>query len=153
MALPLAPQFVAFDRGMTASDSNQVHSAAISQPSFQISGSTTAIIPATLRMRESSSLGVISEMTAVKVAAKVVDARVDADHFAGRKLAPARDLLVEASASAEPEVVPQFQTLVFIEATQYGTADSPVWQVQVWRVTLVTQVRERLARVPVANSI
>ncbi|MGA6987555.1 MAG: M56 family metallopeptidase [Terriglobales bacterium] len=149
MALPLAPQFVAFDRGMTASDSDQAYSAALSHPSFQISGSTTAIIPATLRTRASSSPGVMSKMTA----AKVVDARVDADHFAGQKLAPARDLVVEASAHADREVVPQFQTLVFIEATQYGTADSPVWQVQVWRVTLVTQVRERLARVPVANSI
>jgi beta-lactamase regulating signal transducer with metallopeptidase domain len=161
MALPLAPQFVVFDRGMTASDSDQAYSAAISQPSFQISGSTTAIIPATLHTRESSPPRVMSKMTAVKV----VDARVHADHVAGWNLAPeravairlkstpARDRVVEASATADREVGPQFQTLVLIEATQFGTADSLVWQVQVLRVTLVTQVRERSARVPVANSI
>jgi hypothetical protein len=114
-----------------------------------------------LHTRESSPPRVMSKMTAVKV----VDARVHADHVAGWNLAPeravairlkstpARDRVVEASATADREVGPQFQTLVLIEATQFGTADSLVWQVQVLRVTLVTQVRERSARVPVANSI
>ena len=50
-----------------------------------------------------------------------------------------------------PEIVPEFQTLVFIEATQYTTSNSSVWSVQVWRVTLVSPVRDRLAGVPVAN--
>ena len=38
--------------------------------------------------------------------------------------------------------MPQFQTLVFIEATQYMISDSSVWRVQVWRVTLVSEVRK-----------
>jgi len=67
--------------------------------------------------------------------------------------APPRDRVVEASASADQKIVPQFRTLVFIEATQYMTSDSAVWSVQVWQVTLVTQVGERLAKAPIANSI
>ncbi len=65
----------------------------------------------------------------------------------------ARDRVVAINASADREIVPEFRTLVFIEATQYVTSDSSVWSVQVWRVTLVRAVRDRLARVPVANSI
>ena len=43
------------------------------------------------------------------------------------------------------------RTLVFMEATQYEneTSGALVWNVQIWRVTLVSQVSERLARVPV----
>jgi hypothetical protein len=67
--------------------------------------------------------------------------------------APPRERVVAISATADQEIVPQFRTLVFIEATQYMTSDSAVWSVQVWRVTLVTQVRERLAKAPIANSI
>jgi hypothetical protein len=66
---------------------------------------------------------------------------------------PARDRVVAINASADREIVPEFRTLVFIEATQYVTSDSSVWSVQVWRVTLVRAVPDRLARVPVANSI
>src|SRR5208282_5537471 len=35
MALPFAPQFVAFDRGMATSNSDHVYSAALDQPAFQ----------------------------------------------------------------------------------------------------------------------
>jgi hypothetical protein len=57
------------------------------------------------------------------------------------------------SASADQKIVPQFRTLVFIEATQYVTFDSSVWSVQVWRVMWVSPVGEGLAMVPVAHSI
>ncbi|MGD0792731.1 MAG: M56 family metallopeptidase [Terriglobales bacterium] len=156
--LPHAPQFVAFDRGMSARNSDHAYSAAVSQPSFQ-SSTITAVIPAALRTGEPSSVG----MTAKRTTAKVVHARIHADSVAGQQLAPARvvaarlnatpprDRVVEASANQE--IVPQFRTLVFIEATQYVTSDSSVWSVQVWRVTFVSAVRERMARVPVAKSI
>jgi beta-lactamase regulating signal transducer with metallopeptidase domain len=156
VVLPHAPQFVAFDRGVLASNSDHGYSAAVSPASFQSSVQssfrTTAVIPAALRTGESSSVG---------TTAKVVHAHA----AAGRQLAPAhvlaarlnaappRDRVVEASAGADQEIVPQIRTLVFIEATQYTTSDSSVWSVQVWRVTWVSPVRDRLSGVPVANSI
>jgi hypothetical protein len=48
---------------------------------------------------------------------------------------------------------PRFQTVVFFETTQYVASDSRVWRVQVWHVMLLTAERERLAKVPVVNSL
>jgi hypothetical protein len=59
--------------------------------------------------------------------------------------------VLEASVSADQQAVPQVRTLVLIEATRYTTSDSSVWNVQVWRVILVSPVREQWAGVPVAN--
>ena len=162
MVLPRAPQFVAFDRGMLDSNSDHGYSAVVSQSSlesssFQSSFRTTAVIPGALRTGDSSSLGT----TAKRTTAKVVHAHAVVAHQAApvRVIAarlnatPARDRVVAINASADREIVPEFRTLVFIEATQYVTSDSSVWSVQVWRVTLVRAVPDRLARVPVANSI
>jgi len=49
--------------------------------------------------------------------------------------------------------VPEFRTLIFIEATQYGNFDSAVWRVQVWRVMFVRTVRNSLTGMPAAHSI
>ncbi|MGD1215142.1 MAG: M56 family metallopeptidase [Terriglobales bacterium] len=150
--LPHAPQFVAFDLGMLASNSDHGYSAAVSESSFQSSLRTAAVIPAAFRAGESSSVGKTPKVVHAHAVAghplapaRVVAARLNAT--------PPRDRVVEASASADQEIVPQFRTLVFIEARQYVTSDSWVWSVQVWRVTVVSPVRERLAGVPVANSI
>jgi beta-lactamase regulating signal transducer with metallopeptidase domain len=167
--LPLAPQFVAFDRGALASHSDGAYSAAVSQSSsqplsfqhlLQASVKTAAVVPAGLQTGESPSGGATDRGTT----AKVVHARVHAHDVAGHQLAPARviaarlsatqprERVVEASASTDQEIVPQFRTLIFIEATQYRNSDSSVWSVQVWRVILVSPVRDRLAGVPVAHS-
>ncbi len=150
--LPHAPQFVAFDRGASASNSGHVYSVAVRLPasqSFHSSLQTAAAIPAALRTGESSSVAT----TAKGTTAKVVRARVYAHDVAGRQLAPARKRVVEASTSADQEGAPELRTLVFIEATQYTTSDSSVWNVQVWRMTFVSAASERLVGVPVANSI
>jgi beta-lactamase regulating signal transducer with metallopeptidase domain len=152
-----APQFVAFDRGMLASNSDHGYSAAVTQQSFQSLPSTSGEPGVPARLDPS---------TALRAGSRDARRSTTRPHaVAGRQLAPAsvvparlnatppRDRVVEASASADQEIVPQFRTLVFIEATQYMTSDSSVWSVQVWRVTLVSPVCERLARVPVANSI
>lgn len=160
MALPHTPQFVAFDRGVVASHSDHAYLAAISQASFrplrQPSVKTTAVVPAGLRTGESSSVG---------STARIIPARVHEHAVAGQQLARAHVVaarpngppppvrLVEASASADQETVPEFRTLIFIEATQYRNSESTVWSVQVWRVMLVSSVRDRLAGAPVANSI
>jgi hypothetical protein len=163
MALPHGPQLVGFDRGALAGNSDRAYSAAVSPSSShsQPSVTTTAVAPTALRTGESSSVGTTGRETI----AKVVPARVHAHDVAGQQLAPAlvvaagsnaarpRERVVEASASADQEIVPQLRTLIFIEATQYGNSDSTVWRVQVWRVMLVSPVRDRLAGVPVPHSI
>src|ERR1700675_1663886 len=160
--LPLAPQFVAFDRGALASPSDPVDSAAVSPSSFEplLQPSVkAAVVTAGLQTGESSSLGT----TGKGAIAKVVPARVHAHDVAGHQLAsagvvsaplnaPPRERVVETSASGDQETVPEFRTLIFIETTQYGNSDSAVWRVQVWRVMLVRTVRDRSAGVPVAHS-
>jgi beta-lactamase regulating signal transducer with metallopeptidase domain len=163
MALPHAPRLVAFDRGSLASHSDHLYSAAVSPSSShsQPSVTTTAVAPTALRTGESSSVGTTGRETI----AKVIHASVHAHDVAGHQLAPARvvaarsnaapprERVVEASASADQETVPELRTLIFIEATQYRNSDSAVWRVQVWRVMLVSSVRDLLSGVPVANSI
>src|SRR5208337_4985998 len=155
--LPHAPQFVAFDRGVLASNSGHGYSVAVSPASFQSLPSTSGEPGVLARLDPSASLRAGSRDARRSTTrphavarrqlapASVVAVRLNA--------APPRDRVVEASASADQEILPQFRTLVFIEATQYVTSDSRVWSVQVWRVTVVSPVRERLAEVPVANSI
>ena len=162
--LPLAPQFVRFDRGALASHSDPVHSAAVRPSSFEPllrpSVKAAAVVTAGFETGESSSL----RTTGKGAIAKVVHARVHAHDVAGHQLAsagvvsaplhavPPRERVVETSASGDQETVPEFRTLIFIETTQYGNSDSAVWRVQVWRVMLVRTVRDTLAGVPVAHS-
>jgi hypothetical protein len=159
LALPVAPQFVGFDRGMTAKNS----AFAVSNASLDSSFPRASVIPAALRTSGSSSGAVTPRMTSVKV--------VHAHAPAGHQVAPVevvaagmsdrelpRDLVVPISARLDQEIVPQFQatefrTVVFFETTQYVTSDSTVWRVQVWHVMLVGSERERSARVPVVNSL
>jgi hypothetical protein len=62
-------------------------------------------------------------------------------------LAPPK--LVETRASSDQ--APQFQTLVFIERTQYTTFNGPV--VEMWRVTWISMPQENASRIPVVNSL
>jgi len=168
--LPHAPQFVAFDRGVVASHSDHAYLAAVSQASSSLSLRPSlpaaVVVPAGLRTGESQSGRARDRGTNDGgTTAKVVRARVHTHDAAGQQLTPTRvvagdsnaapppERLVEASASADHETVPQFRTLIFIEATQYRNSDSTLWSVQVWRVMLVNSVRDRLAGAPVANSI
>jgi hypothetical protein len=50
-------------------------------------------------------------------------------------------------------IASEFETLVFIEATQFISSDASIWRVQVWRVMLVGPRAERIGIVPVAHSI
>ncbi len=152
VALPHAPRFVAFDRGtaglgtsaLTRSSRAQLGS---SLPSQQLRINDSDRLPVGTTAREATAKpvhahGVVGHQFA---RVPVVAARFDS--------APPRERMVATSARADQEIVPQFRTLVFVEATRYVTPDSSVWSIQVWQVTLVTQVRERLARMPVAHSI
>ncbi len=151
MVLPHAPQFVAFDR--TA----RVGTGALARPSRAQLGSNLRPQQTQIRYSEPPSVAATAKMKMAKavhprnasgnllVPARLVAAPLNAE--------PPRDQVVAVSANADREIVPQFRTLVFIEATQYGTADSSVWSVQVWRVTWVSTVPAPLAAAPVANSI
>jgi hypothetical protein len=66
---------------------------------------------------------------------------------------PPHDRLVALSVNADQAMIPQFQTLVFFETTQYSNSNATVWSVQVWRVTFVTEVRKRMEKVPAVKSI
>ncbi len=145
LALPHAPQLVAVDRGvdpvMTASVSNSagapVQPVVVSQPS-------AVAIPATFHEKpkpKAASRAIrVSQPTPTQTVPEMNSARATED-------------LQVTQVNAPQELVPQFQTLVFIEAMPYGSLGSPVWHVQVWRLTVFSGVRERIARVPVANSI
>jgi beta-lactamase regulating signal transducer with metallopeptidase domain len=157
--LPHAPEFVAVDRG--AAISHPVYAAGLNQSLSFLPPSlpTAAVIPAALRTDELSS----ARTSAKAATARAIPAHAATGHqvapeiapdrvVAQRNAAPPPERVVEASASANLEIVPQFRTLVFVETTQYVTSDSSTWRVEVWRVTLVSAVRERVARAPVAKS-
>ncbi len=151
MTLPLLPQFVAFDRGGVGGNSNHAQiTHAYSIASGESSLTRPAIIPAPSRTEGFSPAGAAKVVRTHAVgghkpaSANLVASRMEA--------AEAPNQVVEASENSE-EVAPRLQTLVLIEATQYGTSGASLWSVQVWRVTLVSATRERIARVPVAKSI
>ena len=170
----------AFDRGMAASNSDHAYSAAVVPAALRTRADSASLGPARvgtgalarpsraqlggrpkpqqlwIRYSEPSSVAAAVKMTSPKAVpaggggrelapAQAVSARLNAE--------PARNGVVAISANAEREIGPQFRTLVFIETTQYRTADSSGWSVQVWRVTWVSTVPDRLARVPAAKSI
>ncbi|HKN69689.1 MAG TPA: M56 family metallopeptidase [Terriglobales bacterium] len=163
VCLAHAPQFVAFDRGMLPSNSDHAYSAALSPVSFPSLPSTSGEPGVPVRLDPSAAPSASLEASAAgsrdarrsTTGPRAVSHRLASTPVVSARLnaAPAGDQVVAISANAERETVPRFRTLVFIEATQYRTADSSVWSVQVWRVTLVSTVPDRLARVPVANSI
>jgi beta-lactamase regulating signal transducer with metallopeptidase domain len=159
LTLPIAPQFVAFDREGTDAFVRSGRAPGRAQPGsnqLQSSFSPAAVIPAALRTDE--SLGRVTPKT---VKAKVIPAHTQA----APQLTPAGvvaarmneawplEQMIPISARADQEILPQFQTLVFFETTQYVTSDSTLWRVQVWHVMLLTAERGQMAKVPVVNSL
>jgi beta-lactamase regulating signal transducer with metallopeptidase domain len=157
MAVQMAPPLVAVDR--YASPANAVTAAARDEnpslSSSSLSSPAPAAIPAALRTVTDND----AQPTPTAIA-KASRARSEAANRTAtprvpkaRSVAPVpSDRLVEASAT-DRQVPPQFETLVFVEATQYGNAAASIWKVQVWHVTLMNITRERNAGVPVPNSI
>lgn len=151
-AMPLAPQFVAFDRRAAGSDPGHAFVAAQSQPALQ----TLPAMPAALWTNDS-----VSPRTPRKsVRAHSSDGNsLDWVPVVGARLqsSPPRARAIEVSTSADQAIAPEPRTLVFIETTQYFTSNSSGWRVQIWRVTffgpdIFGPAIERLARVPAAHS-
>ena len=183
MALPVAPQFVAFERGAGAEYSAASQQNANANELAALRGAS--VVPASLRMSENSTaLGGVRERRGVAksrsfallrmtkflgetktppVKNKVARARqseavgnlLSARSETGLDLNPTSDAaqVVAISASEEDVAPPQFQTVVFFETTRFVMPDNTVWNVQVWRVMMVTFVEERAARVPATKAI
>ena len=154
MALPVAPQFVAVDR-----DSGPAYAASV--PSHDFVAPAAAVVPASFRIGESASVKMAATGAIAKVRRPNVVRAQDRMTDSARTLPvmarltpkneePPRDQLVAVSANSEQAMIPQFQTLVFFETTQYTNSNSnaTVWSVQVWRVTFVTEVLKRMEKVP-----
>jgi hypothetical protein len=162
MALAVTPQFVAFDRNGGPAYAASIPSHDLVVPDLVVPAA--AVVPASFRIGESSA--VAAKATAVKVRKlNVIRAQnrmtdsarslsVQANVTSKDEESP-RDQLVVVSADADAAMIPQFQTLVFFETTQYTDSNSTatVWSVQVWRVTFVTEIRRRMEKVPLVKVI
>jgi beta-lactamase regulating signal transducer with metallopeptidase domain len=157
MALPVAPQFVAFDR-------NPGPAYAASVPSHDFVVPAAAVVPASFRIGESASVKMAATGAIEKVRKPNVIRAQNRMTDSARTLPvmarvtptneePPHDRLVALSVNADQAMIPQFQTLVFFETTQYSNSNATVWSVQVWRVTFVTEVRKRMEKVPAVKSI
>jgi len=156
LVVPQASQFVAFDNSAENQTSHAY--AAAGRTHSAVFGEQAAVVPASLRMDDPAGTLKVNRVRR-QVSAEKQGAPL---HVAGR-FNPRR---FETSGSGErlvairsmfggegEEFVPQFQTVVFIETTQYGDSAAQFWSVQVWHVTMLRAERERVVRVPVASSI
>ena len=150
MALPVAPQFVAFERNPAPGYEASVAAhdlvmpvAAVTPVSFRSEGLSAATITANAATPKVRTRNVIHAQTRAKGAEKSFPLIAHATP----KAAPPIDQFVAASADAD-QAIPQFQTLVFFETTQFSNSNSTLWSVQVWRVTFVTEIRKRMEKVP-----
>jgi len=146
MALSHAPQFVAVDH------------AAVGQPVLQSSSSLSApqVTPVAQRDSAPSSVKAPARVVRVREARREpVSVPLVAEQMA--ETSP-REQVVAVSENQDQESAPQFQTLVFVQTTQFLTdGNSSVWSVRVWRVTLLNPelnpAQNRWVIVPVAHSI
>jgi hypothetical protein len=156
MALAHAPQIVAFDRNSVGSQSERAYSAPVENVSVQPAMHSAAVIPASLHVSDtvapSAARAELShgKRTRATKGSPVSRANVAVARMNRNELLPR---VVPVSANADEDMTPEFQTVVFIEATQFISSDASVWRVQVWRVMLVAPRSERIGIVPVAHSI
>ena len=149
VALSQAPQFVAFDHGMPARGSGHPYTAAAVESPL---GGAVAV-PASLPTKTQST-GTSAKLNRARVPKRdlgerqnpdvpVVAVELNPDPLPGQVLA--------VNAIAEQQLVGQFQTVVFVQTTQYMTSGPLLWRVRVWRIMVVNPELERSGRVPVAS--
>lgn len=157
IALPRASQFVGFD-GAGTNRTGTANSAAVRANSV-VPAEQAAVVPVSLRMDASSATPKVSRVrTRLSPEKQVAPLSAVTGRFnPGRSAtsgAGERIVAIGSGVSGDGEAfVPQFQTLVLIETTQFGDSAAQFWSVQVWHVTLLRAGRERMIRVPVASSI
>jgi Zn-dependent protease with chaperone function len=160
-ALPHAPQLIAFDRGpaleATAQPNRPQYAEMVRTSTSDSRPETFArVIPARMNTPASSrSQNIVHHDSKPLGTARVSNAEAS---FLARRMnsAPPLARMVEANA-ADQAIAPQYQTLIFIETTQWITSgtlnsDGPL-VVQVWSVIWIRGSANMTGRVPVANSI
>ena len=155
-----APRFMAFDHGIKANRVSPVYasaaSASVSRPLELTAGART--VPVELKAASTSvadpqgSTWVAAprrttgfthrSRRATPSPARVVEAM---------NSAPAPERFVEAREIVSQESMPQLQTVVFIQTTQYVNPGWPV--IVVWRVAWISSLPETSGGIPAANSI
>jgi beta-lactamase regulating signal transducer with metallopeptidase domain len=163
--LPHAPQFVAVDRGVNGAGTftsavGQAYAVAVGEQSSPMA----SVIPASFHAERTASVTrrvaatrrLFHAHLRTKDAAatqlsqpRAIAARMNLD----RTPTPEEFMAVNLNAVADQKNAPQLRTLVFIETSQYRTADTMVWSVRVWQVTMPSAMAARLARTPIANRI
>lgn len=164
--LPHAPEFVAVDQTMSDRSVNiggvstaaeQGYKAVVANPTPPMA----SLIPASFRISEAPEARRLQ--TAPKVVHAHLRAKDPAQSLAGPPQLVAARLNVNQATTREKlpvmyavtgqENALEFRTLVFVETSQYVTADATIWSVQVWHVIVRTAVASRPAPVPVASKI
>ncbi|HLX84095.1 MAG TPA: M56 family metallopeptidase [Terriglobales bacterium] len=163
MALVHAPQIVAFDRNSVGPQSARAYSAAAENVSAQQAMHSAAIIPAAFHVgdtvaHDAARAGARTTIRSSKgIPARAIRRRsVPRPNVAVAQMNAPLSQLIAASAplnaDEDRDIAPEFQTLVFVETTQFIISDASVWRVQLWRITLKGTI-QRIGIVPVAHSI
>ncbi len=162
--LPHAPQFVAVDRGVSdagilASAVGQGNAVGVGQQSspmaavIRASFHTDREVPVTRRATTPkffhAHLRTKEAVAGQRSEPQAIATRMKSDQATRRE----GFMAVNFNAIADRESATEFQTLVFIQTSEYSTGDATVWSVQVWRMTVPSAMAARLARLPVANKI
>lgn len=156
-ASPRAPQLISFTGGArdeSVARVSPMRADLISQASKPSPGNF--VVPARLNYFADSAPTVSDERRPlIKHAAtrnhlRGMDQSVVATRFHSKGEMPAQILAV--STRGAQEMAPQFETLMFVETTQYESANGPV-VLRVWTMTWVRMLQPASYRMPVANSI
>jgi beta-lactamase regulating signal transducer with metallopeptidase domain len=146
-----APRFIAFDHGVVANRVSPAYasraSASVSRPLDLTAGART--VPVGLKTA-STWVAAPRRTTGSNHRSRRATpslARVEES----MNSAPAPERFVDVREIVSQERMPQLQTVVFIETTQYVNPNWPV--IVVWRVAWISSMPETSGRIPVANSI
>jgi hypothetical protein len=150
-----APQFITFDHGFTANQVSRAHAPGVSVAQHLVRGASTVPVVFKEASTPMANAGGGTSTAATR-------RRNGFTHRSHRPMPPTARVVeamnstatlpgfVQARETISHESVAQFQTVMFIETTQYVKPGWPV--IVVWRVAWVSNVPEA-GRISVANSI
>jgi len=155
-----APQFIAFDHGVTANRVSPAYasmaSASVSRPLDLTAGARTVPVGLTV----ASTSGAASQSSTWVAAPRRTTGFTHHSRRAtpsparlveAMNSAPAPERFVEAREIINQEHMPRFHTVVFIETTEYVKPGWPV--IVVWRFAWISNMPETSGRIPAASSI
>lgn len=156
--LPHAPRLIAFDGDAKTQAFSPRHSETVASVTSQglEAAHEARIIPARMTFSPASQPVTTESHVARHLRMAVVSksiAKTEAP-FMAQRLNSEQPIprLIAARASADQEIGPEYQTLIFIETARSMGSSGPV-VMQVWSVTWIRATSEMMKQVPVANSI